>query len=145
MSISILGVLYGGTAFANSIYIDDKQMSCEYKEIDGKMALPVREFCEELGYEVVWNEQNSCISIKKTDESVNQEGVNDLIVLVSGRPGIVVYSREKNEIDTIDTIGNKVEIIDGKSYMVAFYLCRALDIPIRNEGMQDNRLNLYNR
>ena len=145
MSIVILGVVSGGTAYASSIYIDDKQMSCDYKEVDGKILLPVRAFCEELGYDVIWNEQNFVISIKKTEKSINQEGSNDLIVLVSGKSGIVVYSSEKNKVNMIDTLDNKVEIIEGKSYMSAFYLCRALDIPIRNEGTQENRLDLYNR
>lgn len=145
ISISILGTLCGEKVFANSIYIADEQMSCEYKEIDGKKILPIREFCEELGYDVIWNEQNSAIIIKKTEESVNKEGYSDLIILVSGCPGIVFYSSEKNKVDMIDTLDNKVEIIEGKSYMTAFYLCRALDISIKKVGMQENRLDLYNR
>lgn len=125
---------------ANSVHIDSEPSNFQYIEIDNIQYLPVRGIAEKLGYIVFWNDINQTICISKSNECKNSLGRNDVIIFSADSPGITVWQKMSNSFEKIDTLGSKSIVIDGTTYMSAYYFLRALDL---TNSTTDGNLYIY--
>jgi len=60
------------------IFIDEKQIVCDYTIVNDRIYIPLRQFAETMGAEVIWDEENHVVNVKnniKFAASIPEEGI----------------------------------------------------------------------
>ena len=84
------------------IIIDGKEQKFNYPvvTIENRTYLPIREFCDAIGFDIIWDEEGRAVSMSEKKESVFSDDVNTSRegVLENGRK-YVFYGTDKQDFN----------------------------------------------